>query len=81
MKATPLVALPGTLLDGRSLTALLQGLPSTTMVLGEAPTWDAEVDRLVAVATARAVWLGHSLVEITPLAAQRCSPIAAKATA
>ncbi len=34
MNATPLVALPGTLPDGRSLAALLQGLPTTTMVFG-----------------------------------------------
>ena len=38
MNATPLVALPGTLpgtlLEGRSLAALLQGLPTTTMVFG-----------------------------------------------
>ena len=67
MNSTPLVALPGTLLDGRSLAALLQGLPSTTMVLGEAPTLDAEVDRLVAAAPERAVWLGHSLGGIVAL--------------
>ncbi len=67
MNATPLVALPGTLLDGRSLAALLQGLPTKTMVLGEAQTLDAEVDRLVADAPARAVWLGHSLGGIVAL--------------
>ena len=67
MNAPPLVALPGTLLDGRSLSALLQGLPATTLVLGDAPTLDDEVDRLVAAAPARAVWLGHSLGGIVAL--------------
>ena len=67
MNATPVVALPGTLLDGRSLAALLQGLPFTTMLLGEAPTLHAEVDRLVAAAPTRAVWLGHSLGGIVAL--------------
>lgn len=67
MNATPLVALPGTLLDGHSLAALLHGLPFTTMVLGEAQTLDAEVDRLVATAPPQAVWLGHSLGGIVAL--------------
>ena len=68
MKAPRLIALPGTLLDGRSLEVLLQGLDSHTELLGTAPDIDAEVDRLARLAgTGAAVWLGHSLGGIVAL--------------
>ena len=67
MKPAPLIALPGTLLDGRSLAALLAGRQATTMILGDAATLDEEVDRLVAHTAEPAVWLGHSLGGIVAL--------------
>ena len=68
MTAPRLIALPGTLLDGRSLQALLHGLDSQTELLGTAPHIDDEVDRLAALAGTRAaVWLGHSLGGIVAL--------------
>lgn len=71
MSAWPLIALPGTLLDGRSMAALLQGLEAYTVVLGEATSLDDELDRLAAVtpgpAPGPAVWLGHSLGGIVAL--------------
>ena len=77
MSPAPLFALPGTLLDGRSLAALCQGLeaasptvinaPAQILILGEAETLDDEVDRLAAHAVGPAVWLGHSLGGIVAL--------------
>jgi pimeloyl-ACP methyl ester carboxylesterase len=67
VSAPPLIALPGTLLDGRSLAALLQGLDAQTLVLGEAATLDDELDRLATHAPRPAVWLGHSLGGIVAL--------------
>jgi pimeloyl-ACP methyl ester carboxylesterase len=67
VSAPPLVALPGTLLDGRSLAALLQGLDAHTVVLGDAASLDDELDRLAACAREPAVWLGHSLGGIVAL--------------
>lgn len=68
MKAPRLIALPGTLLDGRSLQALLQGLDAHTELLGTAPHIDDEVDRLARWAgDGAAVWLGHSLGGIVAL--------------
>ncbi len=76
MSALPLIALPGTLLDGRSLAALLHGLDATTLLLGAAGHIDDEVDRLAALAArptpagpgpGPAVWLGHSLGGIVAL--------------
>ena len=71
MKAPRLFALPGTLLDGSSLAALLQGLDAHTAVLGTAAHIDDEVDRLAQwadrVAPGPAVWLGHSLGGIVAL--------------
>lgn len=61
MTRLPVFALPGTLLDGRSLAALLPGREAHTLVLGEAPTLDEELDRLAAHGAGPAVWLGHSL--------------------
>ena len=66
--APRLIALPGTLLDGRSLQALLQGLDAHTELLGTAPHIDDEVDRLARLAgDGAAVWLGHSLGGIVAL--------------
>ena len=68
MKAPPIIALPGTLLDGRSLSDLLQGLDSRTEVLGTMANIDDEVDRLARLADDHAaVWLGHSLGGIVAL--------------
>ena len=72
MSAPPLViALPGTLLDARSLAAMLQGLDARTALLGSASHIDDEVDRLAAwadnLAPGPAVWLGHSLGGIVAL--------------
>ena len=68
MSTPRLIALPGTLLDGRSLEALLQGLDAHTELLGTAPHIDDEVDRLARLAGDRAVvWLGHSLGGIVAL--------------
>ena len=73
----PLIALPGTLLDGRSLAALLHGFDARTEVLGTASHIDDETDRLVALAAQSRhrrglgrgpfVWLGHSLGGIVAL--------------
>ena len=66
--APRLIALPGTLLDGRSLQALLQGLDAHTELLGTAAHIDDEVDRLARLAgDSAAVWLGHSLGGIVAL--------------
>lgn len=68
MRAPPLIALPGTLLDGRSLEALLQGLDAHIELLGTTPCIDDEVDRLARLAgSGAAVWLGHSLGGIVAL--------------
>ena len=64
-----LIALPGTLLDARSLAPVLQTLRlrTQTVLLGEAETLDLEVQRLAALATEPAIWLGHSLGGIVAL--------------
>lgn len=67
-----LIALPGTLLDGRSLRALLDlacpGQPAPqVLVLGECPDLDEEVARLAVHAAVPAIWLGHSLGGIVAL--------------
>ena len=67
MSAWPLIALPGTLLDSRSMAALLRGFVAQTLVLGEAASLDDELDRLAAHAPQPAVWLGHSLGGIVAL--------------
>lgn len=68
----PLIALPGTLLDGRSLRALLDlACPdqpaAQVLVLGECPDLDEEVARLAVHAAVPALWLGHSLGGIVAL--------------
>lgn len=50
MNAPPLIALPGTLLDTRSLAGVLQGRDALTLIVGEATTLDDELDRLAACA-------------------------------
>lgn len=77
MNAAPaLIALPGTLLDERSLAPLLQRLARNTRVvlLGDADTLDAEVERLAALAPGPALWLGHSLGGIVALELLRQRP-------
>ena len=71
MNTPALIALPGTLLDGRSLSAVLEGLNARTFVLGTQDHIDDEVDRLADLADQAgpgpAVWLGHSLGGIVAL--------------
>ena len=67
MSPAPLFALPGTLLDGRSLAPLCSGREVRPLILGEAGTLDDEVDRLAAYTAEPAVWLGHSLGGIVAL--------------
>lgn len=75
MNAPQLIALPGTLLDGGSLAALLLGIDAQTELLGMAGDIDDEVDRLAALATTGpAVWLGHSLGGIVALHLARRHP-------
>lgn len=70
-----LVALPGTLLDERSLAALLQGLNAQTLLLGTQDHIDDEVDRVLALLGPEpAVWLGHSLGGIVALHAAARHP-------
>lgn len=64
------VALPGTLLDGRSLQAALQGAgvaAARVELLGEHLALQDELARLAALVTAPAVWIGHSLGGIVAL--------------
>jgi pimeloyl-ACP methyl ester carboxylesterase len=68
----PLIALPGTLLDGRSLQAMLSlatagRLNAEIVILGQCAGLDEEIDRLAALPTGPAVWLGHSLGGICAL--------------
>lgn len=87
MTLPPILALPGTLLDARSLSAMLNGLnglngpsgPNTrTMLLGTCDHIDDEVERLLAelalLGPEPAVWLGHSLGGIVALHAAARHP-------
>ena len=62
-----LIALPGTLLDGRSLGAALAHSGAQVEVLGTCAALDDELDRLVGLAATRTWWLGHSLGGIVAL--------------
>jgi len=75
----PLIALPGTLLDGRSLQALLalvarEDQTQQVVILGECAGLDDELARLAALAAEPAVWLGHSLGGIVALQLARRHP-------
>jgi pimeloyl-ACP methyl ester carboxylesterase len=64
------LALPGTLLDARSLAAALEGAglpPPRVAVLGESATLEEELARLAGLVHAPAVWVGHSLGGIVAL--------------
>jgi pimeloyl-ACP methyl ester carboxylesterase len=74
VSAAPLFALPGTLLDARSLAPLLMGLAAETLILGDAAQLDEEVDRLAAQTSVPAIWLGHSLGGILALQLARRHP-------
>jgi len=65
----PLMALPGTLLDASSLAPMLVTLRlrAQTVLLGEAETLELEVQRLAALVSQPAIWLGHSLGGIVAL--------------
>ena len=70
-----MVALPGTLLDERSLVSVLHGLNAQTLLLGMQDHIDDEVDRLLALLGPEpAVWLGHSLGGIVALHAAARHP-------
>jgi pimeloyl-ACP methyl ester carboxylesterase len=61
------IALPGTLLDARSLSQALAALSPRTELLGTCPLLDDELDRLAALAPEPAWWVGHSLGGIVAL--------------
>lgn len=65
-----IIALPGTLLDARSLAAALAGTGARLELLGAGATLEAELDRLArcaAQAGGPAWWIGHSLGGIVAL--------------
>ena len=62
-----LIALPGTLLDGRSLSAALAEYGARVEVLGTCAALDDELDRLAGLAATPTWWLGHSLGGIVAL--------------
>ena len=64
---SPLIALPGTLLDGRSLSAALAESGAQVEVLGTCAALDDELDRLAGLAATRTWWIGHSLGGIVAL--------------
>lgn len=65
----PLIALPGTLMDEASLRPLLAALdlPVTVELLGVEDDFDAEIERLAALASGPTIWIGHSLGGIAAL--------------
>jgi pimeloyl-ACP methyl ester carboxylesterase len=63
----PLIALPGTLLDSRSLSPALAGLNARVELLGHCPALTDELDRLAAMSTEPVWWVGHSLGAIVAL--------------
>jgi pimeloyl-ACP methyl ester carboxylesterase len=69
MLAPALIALPGTLMDQASLRPLLAALdlPVTVELLGTEDDFDAEIERLAALASGPTIWIGHSLGGIAAL--------------
>lgn len=65
----PLILLPGTLMDAASLRPLVEALdrPVHVELLGIEDAFGAEIDRLAALASQPAVWIGHSLGGIAAL--------------
>ena len=63
----PLIALPGTLLDARSLSSALAGLDARVDLLGHCAAFDDELDRLAAMADGPTWWIGHSLGAVVAL--------------
>ena len=65
----PIVALPGTLLDARSLAPAIQaaGLHARTLLIGSCSGFADELDRLAGTVEGPAIWLGHSLGGIAAL--------------
>jgi pimeloyl-ACP methyl ester carboxylesterase len=59
----PTIALPGTLMDAASLEPLAAALshPFRVEILGEKEDFDNELERLLALDSRPAIWLGHSL--------------------
>jgi pimeloyl-ACP methyl ester carboxylesterase len=62
-----IIALPGTLLDERSLSHALAALNPRIEVLGTCPRLDDELDRLAAMAPEPTWWVGHLLGGIVAL--------------
>jgi pimeloyl-ACP methyl ester carboxylesterase len=82
-----LIALPGTLMDEASLRPLLAALdlPVTVELLGVEDDFEAEIERLAALAGGPTIWIGHSLGGIAALhlAArhpERCASVVALAS-
>lgn len=79
---TPIIALPGTLMDAASLEPLAAalGYPFRVEILGEEGDFDSELERLQVLDSRPAIWLGHSLggIAVLHLAArypQRCKAL------
>ncbi len=68
-KPLPLILLPGTLMDGASLLPLVatRGRNVVVELLGVEDEFDAEIDRLAALAKQPTIWVGHSLGGIAAL--------------
>lgn len=81
-KQLPIIAIPGTLMDGASLTMLAPAFRQSPRIeqLGVEDSFDAEIDRLAALVDTPAIWLGHSLggiaaLHLAAIAPWRCAAI------